>query len=522
VRRKENIMKKIVSLTLSAAMIMGLTACGKAEAPAPAETTAGTAVAATTAAPTAAATKAPETQPVVEAAPPLEEITIWTDNYNESEEAIKLFCGIFEEKTGVKLNWVPFAKEGYADALTAAIMACDDDELPDIIDVSESIFKSLLPQEILLDLTDYIEANDAISALVKNNPAAVQPYNVGDATYGIANRNMETMVVWMRGDLMEDLNLKQPANIEEFEEMLRAIKAAYPDMIPLTAPGKLDEVWNLVANYFGVPTGFVKNADGKLVDYTLTEEYKEFMDTVKRWYADGLIDKEVPTLTAYGTVRDKFTSGQAASVIMWNSNYATLYNAMVKNGIDGTIVGIEPIDNPESGGVFGLTYKGASTAHVMTVGAGDQAQQIFDTLYTWWFTDYDGITTTVFGPEGFTYEVVDGVYNQLATVGNTCQSNPPVDPTYEYPFKLDDVTALSMEQLNYFKNAAIEREFLLRGGTNAGDTEFNSAVSTVKDERQALYYEYIMGNLDYEGFVAGYTAVCDEIDLEGLLADYNK
>lgn len=106
----------------------------------------------------------------------------------------------------------------------------------------------------------------------------------------------------MRQDWLDALNLKVPTNIDEWYTVLKAFKEqdpngnGKPDELPFTGnwgPGNLTKLHDFAAA-FGVIGGFQMNGD-KVEFGPIQPGYRDFLETMAKWYKEGLIDPEIMT-----------------------------------------------------------------------------------------------------------------------------------------------------------------------------------------------------------------------------------
>lgn len=106
----------------------------------------------------------------------------------------------------------------------------------------------------------------------------------------------------MRQDWLDALNLKVPTNIDEWYTVLKAFKEQDPngngksDELPFTGnwgPGNLTKLHDFAAA-FGVIGGFQMNGD-KVEFGPIQPGYRDFLETMAKWYKEGLIDPEIMT-----------------------------------------------------------------------------------------------------------------------------------------------------------------------------------------------------------------------------------
>ena len=508
--------KKIVALSLIAAMIAGLTACGQTAEPAD--------TASKTEQKTESSTSTDTTQKEEVAAPEaktVDKIVLWSNNYETDEEHRQLFCDLFKEDTGVELEWVSFPKEDYEDVLAAALMGCDVDDLPDIIEAPDDL-GVLLKQEYLYDIAPLIENNATMKEVIEKNPAMTAEYELSDGRIvGLATAQFQTMTIWTRQDLLDEQGIGEIKSLDDFTEALRKVKAAYPDMIPFTAPNGL-KVWEVVSNWFGAKYSIYKNTDGVFVDPTLSAEYKDFMEYVKMLYDEGLVDKELPTNTSYGTIRNKYNNGEAVFEIMWDNTGKTFMNSATALG--GSVGYVMPVDGEK--GTLGLNYDPPCSPVIMTTGVeDDEAQFIFDTFFNWYFTNESGVIATSIGVPGYAWDVVDGVYTEKEGMdtGVKPQSNPPMDLEFEYPFVFDEVSNYRYEVANIMRAEVVKREeSVMTIYPGLEYTDYAAIASDLDSYRTELFYLYVMGEKDYDSFVNEYTAKFNELGVQDMIDNMNK
>lgn len=94
----------------------------------------------------------------------------------------------------------------------------------------------------------------------------------------------------LRADILKDLGYENlPTKIDEWDEILRAVKAKYPDVAPHIA------TWDKLRSAFQPAWGvgeedWYVDESGK-VHYAYTEDaYKDFLMKMNEWFADGLIE----------------------------------------------------------------------------------------------------------------------------------------------------------------------------------------------------------------------------------------
>lgn len=127
----------------------------------------------------------------------------------------------------------------------------------------------------------------------------------------------------VRSDIWDELGLSyEPATFEEFADQLRAVKAAYPDVYPLTdrwsANGPIEATLNAVAPNYGTQAGWgfgegVTWTGSEFVYTGATDEHRQMVEFFAGLVAEGLMDPEAITHTD-DQASEKIASGQALAI----------------------------------------------------------------------------------------------------------------------------------------------------------------------------------------------------------------
>lgn len=113
----------------------------------------------------------------------------------------------------------------------------------------------------------------------------------------------------IRTDWLRKLNLEKPVTIEDWDKTLRAVKAAYPDAIPLMIDTTGYYVSADFMTAYGVGPGFYQKDN--VVHYgPLEAGYKDYLTLMNTWYNDGLLD---PSFTS----RNEMMFSTGGSSTMW-------------------------------------------------------------------------------------------------------------------------------------------------------------------------------------------------------------
>lgn len=116
--------------------------------------------------------------------------------------------------------------------------------------------------------------------------------------------------IMYRSDLMAELGMEAPTTIEEFYNLLVAVKAKWPEMIPY-ANTEINS--SRIKAVFGMWNEFGVDADGKV--YSKYDGYmKDYLTFMNKLYAEGLLDPE----SSYQTGAQRREKIVAGKVFAWD------------------------------------------------------------------------------------------------------------------------------------------------------------------------------------------------------------
>ncbi|MDF2670215.1 MAG: transporter substrate-binding protein [Paenibacillus sp.] len=204
-------------------------------------------------------------------------------------------------------------------------------KLPDVIEYQWTIVPkgpdNAIAEKRILRLNELIEQHAPnLSKLLKDNPEFkklittddgniyVMPYLSPDETVRVFNGPA------IRQDWLNKLNLKVPATLKEWEEVLIAFRDKDPngngkkDEIPFLFDPKVTDVGHSIIGAYGITTTFYNDA-GKVKYGPTDPKFKDYLTLMNRWYKEGLFDKDYATLDQ--KLKDaKMTEGLVGSMAM--------------------------------------------------------------------------------------------------------------------------------------------------------------------------------------------------------------
>lgn len=291
-------MKKMLVLLLVVSIMLGMTACGSPDQ-------------GQTEGADQGQTRNPSKNPVEEEKEitfPLEEeitLTVWMPFANtiietmEDNEVVELV----REKTGVNLKFIhpPMGEEE-----TALQLLLASDEWPDIIRFDYGANAALsypgggengVKEGVLLQLNDLIDQYAPNYKAIRERGGEYEKNTITDngviwAMYTVADTEEEPWCgLTYRKDWADELNIPAPVTLDDWHALLTAFKEQKNADAPLMIPGDGIMVNNEFLSAFGVVKDFYQ-VDGT-VRYGFVEEgMREYVEMMRQWYAEGLIDPD--------------------------------------------------------------------------------------------------------------------------------------------------------------------------------------------------------------------------------------
>jgi len=381
--------KKLMSLLLVAAMSIGLMACGSSE-------TATSSNGGTTA---TASTEdgAPVSYDQVTYAyctfnniPTEEDLDVIEEAINE----------ITREKIGAEITLMPISIFEYSSKVSLALQGGEK------IDIFESLgdFGVSVAADMCYDISDIIDTcapgakeivgEDWLNACRSNG-----------ALYGIPTMKpiaLTPMLVY-RQDIVDELgiDISKVNSIEDVTAVLEAVKAAYPNMIPLAAV-QTGEI-GLSTNYGDVdflnddrykPIGVLMGDDLTVTDLYSTDRFKDLCRLVRGWYQNGLVMQDAATTTS--AAAETMSSGNYFAYLAAYSYPEEDTAASLEAQCGGYDLGAKIIGDAylSTSDINALTFMISSTTDVP-----EAALKFLDLTYT----DEDVINLLIYGIEGRDY-----------------------------------------------------------------------------------------------------------------------
>ncbi|MCY9659711.1 extracellular solute-binding protein [Paenibacillus chondroitinus] len=201
-------------------------------------------------------------------------------------------------------------------------------DIPDVVRIDfADDFQKYAQQGAFYDLTNLINEKDTPNILKEVPKEVFEQAKVNGKIYGIPYQGGPGAGYrWnlvLRKDYLESAGTQVPKTLDEYYDLLKKIKAAKPDVIPLGgytaqigqqkyANNSFDHIFGA----FGVTPGYFTEKNGTFSNYDIDPKMKDALLYLQKMYAEGLIDKEFATIKEE-QLRAKLFSGKLFSWMGW-------------------------------------------------------------------------------------------------------------------------------------------------------------------------------------------------------------
>lgn len=327
-----------------------------------------------------------------------------------------------EKATGIHIEWTepPVGEETSQFNLMIA-----SGDLPDMIAWNWWNYpggpEKAISDGILIDLTPYMDSAPALKAIYDQYPELLKQCTTDEGhTYFFPRINGDALdpdyhaqSFWVgpiyRADILEELGEEEPRTLDDWYRVLTKVKETYPDMIPLCAAGDASANTSLYtwASIFGVRPNLYM--DGDKVNFgLLSDNFKQYVETMVQWYAEGLIDPDY-LANAAGDLKTKVTSGQVFAFIGAQGGNYVSYAQVMEQGLPQARLAIAPWPTGPDGkaytsqsGVINAVNGGFGIGITTACENVEAALKYLDYGYT-----KEGIMLNNFGVEGVTYQFAE-------------------------------------------------------------------------------------------------------------------
>lgn len=231
-------------------------------------------------------------------------LTYWVNFWNQSSSGVTNFAELpfykaVEEKTGIKVNFTHPATDEQNNMMLAS---------GEYLDILEMDFynhpggpSTAIEEGYIIPLNDYLQYAPNLMNYLKENPELDKMCKTDEGVYYAFPfiRGDKTLIVYsglmLRQDWLDELGLEVPETIDEWHDVLTAFKEKKNVEAPLGFLTMSLKNSAAFAGAFDVRSGLY--VDNGVVKYGEAEPgYKEYLQLLRQWYVEDLIDKNVASL----------------------------------------------------------------------------------------------------------------------------------------------------------------------------------------------------------------------------------
>ena len=217
----------------------------------------------------------------------------------EDMEAIKAI----EEATNITIefkvatnddSYIPMMTSGeYPDIITAKNMERYPGRLSAMYKDGISIKLDELIDEYMPNYKKVLDENPSIAKDLKLDSGEYTFFSqLFDTTNDVDRKGKSVYGIGIRKDWLDAVGKEIPTTIDEWYDVLKAFKTGDPN-----GNGQQDEEpicfassgWKYFMSAYGISTDPTIGADGKVIYGYATDAYKQYLETMNKWYSEGLI-----------------------------------------------------------------------------------------------------------------------------------------------------------------------------------------------------------------------------------------
>lgn len=337
------------------------------------------------------------------------------------------------KRTNVTLDVVVVPSSDYEQKRSLLISTGDAPMLiPKTYPGSETQF---IPSGAILPVSDYVSMMPNYTKKVKDWSLQSDLKSVlqGDGKYyvlpGLHEKPKYDYSFAIRKDILDKEGLKSPTSYDELYDVLKKLKAKYPDIYPYSDRWKVDGTLNFVAPTFGVSAGWGAGGGINYDDKTdkfffgpITDDYKAMVTYFNKLVKEGLLDPE-SFVQSDDQAMQKFVTGKSF-VIGTNTQETVKYNTNLETNLGKGKFEVAQIATP-AGPKGDVVYSSRLENGIMISSKAKSDSNFKDIMkfVDWlWYSD-EGQEFTKWGVEGTTYTKTNGT-RKLAADVNYIGLNP--------------------------------------------------------------------------------------------------
>jgi putative aldouronate transport system substrate-binding protein len=405
---------------------------------------------------------------------------------------------------------------------------------------------NLVEQELVREITEEMIRKNMptwmrkVESLVGAEMVKQQLY-YKDKVYYVPSSNyskVQTYIMAARKDWMDNVGItKTPETLEEFYEMLKKFATEDPDgNDEHDTYGIHGGTWmgfNYVPAAYGIQPNSYYLVDGKIVYTSTTEEYKELLKTLNKWFKEKLIDPEFVT-DDRDVQRKKWAEGRFGVLVdhpWWfaKSTSGNLTDMLAQANPNAEVIYFEAFEGPDgkSGGMQSYPNLHADGFCFGRNTSDEKVERIMAIMESF-AVDWDWYVECYFGEKGKHYNLDKDGKIELIPEINTPEIHAEEGLSgyfAESPLDLDDykkftaIADLPPYQIAEKNKMSYTGVAFPVSGVNEAEKTKGTDITTIAQE---FYYNAITGNVDIDAEWDNYIKRLNEAGLQEVLAEYEK
>lgn len=446
---------------------------------------------------------------------------------------------------GVNIDWM-FPPAGAGDEVQGFNLMVASGDYPDII-FSGSLMNDaerLIDERVLLDLSPYIRdfAPNYFSFL-QENLARDRAFRTDSGRYfgfgffreDAGNDTFQGPLV--RKDLLDELSLPLPVTISDWDRTLRAFNDEYG--VTFLSPWARFNGSGNIAGAFGAYGGtqyivHIDPADNKVKVAQTAPQWRDYMEQMSIWWADGLIDQDLLT-SDDGSIRAKTANNEGGLAYSSMGQLSGWLLDAEELGLTTDWIGLDypQGDDGTKTFVFGGSGIGQHLAAITTSVGEDRieyAMRLLDYAYTpegslYWNFGEEGVAWNWEGGvptfSQLLHDDPDGIHGAMEKYAGSVWSGPVVQATEmlaqrNSPISMGAMRLWGIGNQDVTSNFGLPRGMALSADESAKAESIESAISTYVNEMASRFLTGQEPISNFDSFVS----TVESMGLEELLSLY--
>jgi putative aldouronate transport system substrate-binding protein len=232
------------------------------------------------------------------------------------------FGKALEKATGVDVKYIHPSEGQEVEQFNLMIAS---DELPNVMEYNWATYpggpEKAISDQVIVPLNDLIDRHAPnLKRLLASDPELDRMIKTDSGQYyAFPMVRSESSVVFrgpiLRKDWLDELGLEVPTTVDEWYTVLKAFKEKKGATAPFTA--RYDNKMNIQDAFFGAyrtANDFYLDDNGKVRFGPLDPQYKDVIALFRKWYEEGLIDKDFPIVDSKALDK-KMLNGESGATV---------------------------------------------------------------------------------------------------------------------------------------------------------------------------------------------------------------